>query len=157
MAGSKPGERRGGRQKGARNKATIEREHRALEALKETVKAAPLKKLSKDKLAELTDVSLEVVGIYQKAAMKDGAAGHPGGMKHKPAIWTGLMQAIELARRVCDAAADYESPKFRAMAVAMTPPPPPPSDDQRMIEHVPEDEHDRERVANNAYLRLVKG
>jgi hypothetical protein len=51
--GSKPGERRGGREKGSLNKATIER---ALMAEREVANAnEPRQKLAKDHLEELVD------------------------------------------------------------------------------------------------------
>lgn len=152
MAGSKPGERRGGREKGVPNKATVARERAALEALQQKAKTTVLKTLAKDKLAGLVDEALDVVAAYKKAACR----AFPGQKAYNPKMWAGFMQAIDLARRVADAAADYESPKFRAIAVVV-----PPGDDNQpgdgMPAIAPADELGREHAANASYLRLVKG
>ena len=151
------GKKTGGRIPGSRNKATMEREQKALLELQEKARSAPLRKLSKDKLYELGDLALGVVARYQRAALAADETGVEGTPLTRPKLWEGLMQSMELARRVLDSAADYESPKYRAVAVAMSnPDPAPAAQEPKTIENLPKDEHDRERVANSAYLRLVK-
>jgi len=160
--GSKSGERRGGRQRGARNKATIEREQKALAELANRAKAMvaagkPLT-LAKDELAGIIPMVKDTVGLFQKAAMVDEAGtGAPGQKGFDAAKWRDFKDWLEFFATVCHRAADFQSPKYRAIAVAVNPDPAPAEKDPRVIEHLPEDEHDRERVANNAYLRLVKG
>lgn len=157
MPKAQKGERWGGRAKGTKNKATVERERLALASLQAKAKATAPRKLAKDQLAELLPVTMGIVAMYQRAAYKDDGSGRPGHPNHDPKIWRELGQWIELARRVGDTAADYESPKYRAIAVAVTPEPtgslPPPT----TVEHEPSGEHDRERAANASYLKLVKG
>jgi hypothetical protein len=150
--GSKPGQRRGGRPKGGKNKATIEREQRALEALQKQAKQ-PLRKLAKDQLADLVP---EVKGIVSRfAAAVEEKGGKPGTKGYKRELWRELKDWIRLYGWVADLAADFESPRYRAVAVAMTP-----GDGKPMapiIEHESANAEERERAANQSYLRLVKG
>jgi hypothetical protein len=149
--GSKPGERRGGRQKGTPNKATREKEQRALEALQQKAKA-PLRKLAKDQLAELVPEIKEIVLRFKAAVEKSG--GVPGTKGYKAELWRELREWIRVYGWAADLAADFESPRYRAIAVAMTPGDAKPA--APIIEHQPADAEERERQANNAYLRLVK-
>jgi hypothetical protein len=114
MSGSKPGERRGGRRLGTKNKATLERERRAIEALHKKGAMAPLRALAKDQLAELVPVVKGIVARFQLAAMQAGAPGDDG---YRPDFWKELRDWIKTYATVADLAADFESPRYRAIAV----------------------------------------
>jgi len=152
----------GGRVKGvSKNKATIEREQKALAELANRAKAMqaagkPLK-LAKDELAELIPVVKGSVAAFQKAAMGEDGSGAPGKPGFDAGKWKDFREWLEFFSTLCYRTADFQSPKYRAIAVAVPPgdgvaqPPPP------MIDHEPQGEHDRERAANASYLKLVKG
>jgi hypothetical protein len=103
----------GGKQKGTKNKATLERERQALEILQGKA-LAPLRTLAKDQLAELVPVVKGIVARFQIAAMNGGAPGEQG---YKPEFWKELRDWIKTYAAVADLAADFESPRFRAIAV----------------------------------------
>lgn len=103
----------GGKQKGTKNKATLERERHALEIL-QGKSLAPLRTLAKDQLAELVPVVKGMVAQFQMAAMN---AGLPGSKDWKPELWKELRDWIKTYAAVADLAADFESPRFRAIAV----------------------------------------
>jgi hypothetical protein len=157
MSGSKKGERRGGRKKGTRNKATVEREAKMLNALKDQARATPEKiVIAKDELLAFIPVVKGTVGLFQKAAI-DGGQGLPGLPGFNPGKWERFREWAEFFGQLCHKAADFQSPRYRAIAVVVPPgdiaqPNPAP-----MIEHQPSSELDEERQANAAYLRLVKG
>src|SRR5271156_6831226 len=113
--GYRPG---GGRKKGTKNRATIEREHLARQALAHEIldrkSLAPLRALAKDQLAELVPVVKGMVAQFQMAAMN---AGLPGADGWKPELWKELRDWIKTYAAVADLAADFESPRFRAIAV----------------------------------------
>lgn len=161
MAGSKKGERRGGRQLGVKNKATLEREQRALAELAEKAaaahKAGKNLKLAKDELAELIPVVKSATAGFQKAAMGEAGEGMPGQKGYSAAKWKEFREWLEFFSTLCYRTADFQSPKYRAIAVAVPPGDPAQPIPERVIEHEPADEHDRERVANASYLKLVKG
>lgn len=138
--GSKPGERRGGRKKGTPNKATAERERRALEELRG--KAQLLNRaLAKDELDDLVPEVKELMQVvkgsvahFQRAAFL-GGTGLPGQSGYVAAAWDKLREWIILLKDVQVAAAvimaksaDFQSPKYKAIAV-MTPPPEMPRED----------------------------
>jgi hypothetical protein len=147
--GAQPG---AGRKRGGKNKATIEREQRALEALKERAKTHT-RTLAKDDLAELLTVVKASTQAFQLQAFNkgDGAPGKPG---FDPAAWATFKEWAEFYANVCRWSAEFESPKYKAIAVVtnLTEAPAP------MIDATPTGtEEDQDRVANQSYLRLVKG
>ena len=145
-----------GRPKGARNKSTLAAERAAIEALQAKAAQVKLKKLAKDELAELVPVVKGIVARFQRAAMVDeGGSGAPGGENFKREAWQDLREWIKIYGWVADLAADFESPRYRAVAVALTPGDAKPA--APIIEHQPADAQERERQAGQAYLRLVKG
>ena len=76
--GRQPGS---GRKKGTKNKATIERELRAMEELQkcEQNKAlVPIRMLSKDQLAELVVTVKNIMVKVHTAAINSGSPGEPG-------------------------------------------------------------------------------
>lgn len=161
MSGASPGERRGGRQRGTKNKATIEREQRALADLQERAQSLPrIKRLAVDALAdmvpeadELAKVVKSIVGHKQQLAFAEGA---------EKAAWDDLREWISLYKdvfgvcsQVKHRAADFQAPKYKAIAVMVNPLPQPES--RPIVEHEPRDAAERERRAANAYLTLVKG
>ena len=103
----------GGKQKGTKNKATLEREHRAMEALQQK-SLAPLRTLAKDQLSELVPVVKGIVMGFQQAAMDSGAPGQPG---YKVEFWRELRDWMKTYAQIADLAADFESPRYRAIAV----------------------------------------
>jgi hypothetical protein len=102
----------GGKKKGSKNKATLEREHRAIEVIQ---KGMPLvRTLAKDQLAELVPTVKGIVEGFQRAAMDAGGPGQPG---FKMDLWRELRDWIRMYATVADLAADFESPRYRAIAV----------------------------------------
>jgi hypothetical protein len=146
------GRKTGGKKKGTKNKATLEKEHRALEALQQRART-PLRKLAKDELADLVPIVKEIALKFRDAALANG--GLPGTKGYKADVWKEAREWIRVYGWVADLAADFESPRYRAIAVAMTPGDAKPS--APTIEHQPADAEERERTANQSYLRLVKG
>lgn len=108
--GPRPG---GGRPRGSKNRATIEREILA-EQVKQQKSLAPIRALAKDQLAELVPVVKGIVARFQLAAINGGAPGEPG---YKPEFWKELRDWIKTYAAVADLAADFESPRYRAIAV----------------------------------------
>jgi hypothetical protein len=108
--GKQPG---AGRKPGIKNKATLEREHRAIEALQKK-SLAPIRMLAKDQLAELVPTVKGIVEGFQRAAMDAGGPGQPG---FKMDLWRELRDWIRMYATVADLAADFESPRYRAIAV----------------------------------------
>jgi len=158
MAGSKKGERRG-RKPGSRNKRTIEQEQRALQELAEqarsSTRAGRKITIAKDELLELIPVLKGTVAQFQQAAIADGK-GLPGGDKFDRNLWKDLKEWVEVYANVCRYTAEFQSPKYRAIAVAMQDPGAQRAPEPKVIE-APTDAIGRERLASAAYLKLVKG
>jgi hypothetical protein len=117
-AGARPGERRGGRQKGTKNRTTIEREllDQRQYVAEHVYQRAKLRghKLAKETLDEFMIVFAAMATHYRPCL--DGTSVNPNQNEEKFERW---------ARLVIDAAkalAPYQSPTFRAIVVA--PPPP---------------------------------
>ena len=149
--GAQPG---AGRKRGGKNKATIEREQRALEALKERAKNHT-RTLAKDDLAELLTVVKASTQAFQLQAFNkgDGAPGKPG---FDPAAWATFKEWAEFYANVCRWTAEYESPRYKAIAVAMTVIPQ--ENPRQTIEHSePADAAERVERASRTYLTLIKG
>lgn len=116
------GRKTGGRQKGTPNKLTVERQRQALEELKERARRAELSPLAKDEVAalipeakELLGVVKGIVGRFQRMAMAQDA---PDAAWEKLKEWMGLYAEVMLkASQIAYRAADFQSPKFRAIAV----------------------------------------
>lgn len=109
--GARPG---GGRKPGTKNKSTIEREHRALESLAQQKSLAPIRALAKEQLAELVPVVKGIVARFQLAAINSGV---PGDANYNAQFWRELRDWIKTYAAVADLAADFESPRYRAIAV----------------------------------------
>ena len=90
MAGSKPGERRGGRQKGSLNKATIERQQAAASALAEA-QAAILSGIDLSDVQSIT--GLQVMRLAMIAHVKAGNL-------DKAAVWGKEIAPFETAKKV---------------------------------------------------------
>lgn len=120
--GSKPGERRGGRQKNSKNKKTIERE---LETQARQIIAADPSvtkpKLAKEVLEQFMHVFAGMAARVQPTLVQDPA--HPNdpskkiitGEFEKFERWSGI--AMEFATRL----ARYQSPTFTAVALSPLP------------------------------------
>jgi hypothetical protein len=111
--GSRPGERRGGRQKGTPNRATVERAAIAARIADEANMRG--QKLGKEYLAKYA-------GLFDEMADERRLAGDAAGFER----W---------ARLCCATAKDlapYQSPTYRAVVIA--PPPDKPGDDVRVID-----------------------
>jgi predicted NBD/HSP70 family sugar kinase len=129
--GAKPGERRGGRKKGVKNKATLERQARA---------AADLAKIAElERLAEGAKDEVQRAAIAGKKLMKDIAfdfaalfASMAAYYQPQPVIVNGRVVSLEgnpnadeakfdrysvLAAQTSIQAAKYQSPSFSAMVV----------------------------------------
>jgi hypothetical protein len=102
-----------GRPPKSKNKATLEREHKAIEVL-QAKSLVPLRALAKDQLAELVPVVKGMVAQFQRAAMDSGL---PGTDKWRPDLWKELRDWIKTYAAVADLAADFQSPRFRAIAM----------------------------------------
>jgi hypothetical protein len=148
--GSKPGERRGGRQKGTPNKFTASR----AVVLPPTFAASkPLYLRAKDELAELVSVVKGHVGQFQLAAVGADGSGLPGQPGHDPVKWDTFLKWMAFYRSVCDSAADFQDPRFKAIAIMAPPPSPPQTGDQRDNVVQITDPVGASRV----YLNIVKG
>lgn len=118
----KKGERLGGRQKGTLNKKTVERlgaERVAFQAQQEVNKAA-LKnvKLGKDVLEDYTFAFAALAGFYQNQVVKALQAS----TEPTKADLAGFEKWGRLTAETAKSLADFQSPKFKAIAV-MAPPP----------------------------------
>jgi hypothetical protein len=101
----------GGRKPGTKNKATIERELVAVQEMQQR-SLAPIRALAKDQLGELVPVVKEIVTRFQMAAIASGAPGDPS---YKPEFWKELRDWIKTYATIADLAADFESPRYRAI------------------------------------------
>lgn len=118
--GSKPGERRGGRQKGALNKATLERRAKAQAALLANTNA-PIeqRELAKDALLRIAHVCEGAMAVCRpttQAEIENGAKANPDGS------WPRFIELGRLTGWCYKAAADFQSPKLLGVAVAPAPP-----------------------------------
>ena len=136
MAGSKPGERRGGRKRGTPNRKDVEKAEQLRLAAANAgfpvpAKAVPIKKLGKEILEEFMMVFAGMAASYQPA---------PPGQPPRPnQDEVKFRQYAELAVDTADRLADFQSPKFRAIAVTAPPadpnrPAPVPGDDAKIVE-----------------------
>lgn len=162
--GSKPGERRGGRQKGVPNKATVERLHKnaiidqiAKEIGQPTSVAAAAvdramsgRKLAKEELEEVVPIIKSVVAHFQQepfAAVKSGG-------KATKAQWNDFRAWLELFVNTCVKLAPYQSPTYRAILVTT-----PTGEGAGAPDKVADlgDIGDETTRSAQTYLRLVKG
>lgn len=145
-----------GRPRGRKNKATIARELDAVERLRKLAVEKPRVR-AKDELLDLADMTKRIVAAHYNAALvnKDTQNGAPGGKDHMPAQWSILRDWVGLYARILNDAADFQDPRYRAIAVAVVPQGNQGS--RQDIEHEPRDTPERERRAANSYLSLVKG
>ncbi len=134
MAGrAQKGERFGGRVKGTPNKTTterIERERIARQAQQEVDKANLAKvKLGKDILEDYVGAFHNIAAVYQNRIATAYASGQEPKVSDIAAFkeWGGMV--VSTAKNL----ADFQSPKFKAIAVIAPPPnqPPPPSTDAK--------------------------
>lgn len=125
--GSRPGERRGGRQKGSRNKAVIEREEQArltrerieleMQALggKDPALTAALiegKKLAKDVLSDFMELFAGMAAYYQPT---------PANLPQNANANRGMFEVYAFAAvDAAKALAPFQSPRFSAMMVGAT-------------------------------------
>src|SRR5258708_4535528 len=143
--GSKPGERRGGRPPGGRNKATIEKERQAPLIGEGTVMDARGRgqKLGKDVLEDFMNLFASMAAHHQPAP-----PGHlPNQNEDKAEFYRNAEFAIDCAAKL----ASYQSPTFKAIMVAPPPPPPPapPTIDGEVVRI------DDPVVLGNIYRRMV--
>lgn len=113
MAANKPGERRGGRQVGAKNKATLERERIAAEIAARTVADARTqnRKLAKEVLDECMVTLMGMAATFQPLP--------PGVVDPMRTPDEGrFKEYIQLAMYAAKALAPFQSPTFKAVAVA---------------------------------------
>lgn len=112
--GSKPGERRGGREAGTPNKATIERQ---LVQARETHDAQQNgKKLAKEVLDEFMQLTAGMAAVYQP--LPPGVTDVPlGRTPNETKFW----ECVGMVRDFAKALAPYQSPTFKAIAVFAPP------------------------------------
>lgn len=139
MRGSQKGEHRGGRKPGVPNRATIERQER--QRLEEQAKRAEQSlsiaerahiKLAKDVLEDYMMAFGSIAAVYQnRVAAQMGVRQEP-----KPDDLAGFEKWGGLTVTTARALADFQSPKFRALAVNIPPPEPVrrPGDDAKVID-----------------------
>lgn len=153
-AGSKPGERRGGKKPGTKNKATREREALAAQVIIDGAQKRGAPVLAKDVLERLMKLSEQQIYRYQPTAPEDvkkGAQPNPEGNLGLFGDW------IDRTAYMAKELAKYQSPTFKAVMVSTTPgesnPPPKQIDaDANGISG-----EDRVARASQTYLMLVKG
>lgn len=147
--GSKPGERRGGRKPGSKNKLTLERERIANEeALKrqELALTNPEKPLAKDVLENIMFATLTLANHYKPAAPGEPAKPH--------ADINICFRALELSIGAGKAAASFQSPTFKSVdfrpQLPVMPEPKRNGDDAKVI-----DIKDP-KIQSQIYMRLIK-
>lgn len=118
--GAKPGERRGGRAKGTKNKAILERDRIAAEIAARTVADARVagKKLAKDVLEDFMLLFAGMAAHHQPAP----PTGAPNAYANEEKFNEYAQLAVSCAHKL----APYQSPTFQAIMIA--PPPPDPND-----------------------------
>lgn len=144
--GAAPGERRGGREKGSKNKSTIEKELLAAEIASRTAMHAHETgdKLAKDALNEAMKLAGGMAAHYQPA---------PPQMPPNPtANLAEFKYWMERFTIIAKWLAPYQSPMLKSIEVYQAPPPPPrvPGDDAKVI-----DINDP-KIVQRQYLALVK-
>lgn len=142
--GARGAPKTGGRKAGSVNRKTLER----------TV-AAQLDAIRGNKTELAKDALQRFMGIAEGAAGKFREALGP-----KPAVndanWKPFGEWLDRAIYCAKELANYQSPRFRAVAVMVTPADVAPAPSVT-IDHEPRDSEERERAASESYLRLVKG
>lgn len=113
--GAAKGERRGGRPKGMPNQKTIERALQAEADL--TAAEVNGKKLGKDYLEQYTEAFHSIAAYYQNQI---ALAVQQGGVPPAAAL-AGFEKWGSLVVKAAREAAEFQSPKFRALAVAVAP------------------------------------
>jgi hypothetical protein len=128
------GQRFGGRGKGTPNKATTERERKAMQELVERAHKDPklLRPLPKDRVDDLLPLIHDTMVACQHAAMKPDAKATAESQDGKPVFrglpgmpgfdreqWALFKSWAEFYVEACARVADFYSPRFRAIAVAM--------------------------------------
>lgn len=123
--GSKPGERRGGRKPGTRNRKTLEQlKLQAANASRVVeIAARDNRKLAKDVLEEFMLLFAGMAAVSQP--LPPGAVATPGRIPHDEKFEKYATLAVDCAK----ALAKYQSPTFRAIVIA--PPPPTGPTEQR--------------------------
>jgi hypothetical protein len=112
-----------GRPKGSRSKATIEREARELQALRERARGAKLRKLSKDYLQDMIPQTEEIVQSFYRAASRV-MPDDPEFSGDDYEKWRRLKEWAAFFADICDRHAAYESAKFKAIEVVPEDPDP---------------------------------
>jgi hypothetical protein len=114
--GAKPGERRGGRQKGTLNKATVQRQLIAAQIAERTVADARTagRKLAKEVLEDFMLRFVEMAERY-KPTPREAEQLNPHADEDK--FWKYADAATDCAHKL----APYQSPTYRAVAVAPAP------------------------------------
>lgn len=110
---------------------------------------------AKDKLVELAGIVEGHVGQFQRAAI----VGIPGTENYNPALWDKFKEWVKLYRDILDSAADFQDPRFKAIAVmASTSPELLASELAKVVE-----DPDKVRklnqpgAATKVYMQVVKG
>ena len=130
--GSKKGERRGGRQKGSLNKATIERLEQAkiIQQLEDQARqigstdkqvanlTTSKRKLPKDELEELMPIIKSGVAHFQPTPRAALARGVP---ENKDGDWVAFKGWLEFYAETLLKLAEFYHPRFKAIAVQMGP------------------------------------
>jgi len=130
-AGGKRGQKKGTLQK--IDEANVQEQIAAALATAEKMRNAR-KKLAKEELEDFVPILREVVARFQRRAMRPGEDGRatagPDQTQFDPGDWKMLKEWMEFYVYTLDALADYQSPKFKAIAV-MAPPPSEPAPAER--------------------------
>lgn len=160
MSGSKPGERRGGRQKGAKNKATLAREEEARKALAGQLVAEIVDGTGPLKLRELPKEALVRIAIAceeRAAHFKPVKKGENGATKNKAGDLALEGAFMDRAIICWSKAAPFYSPTYKAVVTAATTPAEAKMPAPQLLEHQPTDRQSREAAAQQDYLRVIKG
>jgi len=135
---NRPKNRGGGRPKGAKNKATRERERKEelekqaiLDAFKGRVSkviaeateqarngGSEIRPLAKDEISGMVSVIKGIVSRFQVAAVGPNEEGAPDRKGFDAGSWRRLMEWFKFYLEVCKAAAEYESPKVRPIELS---------------------------------------
>jgi hypothetical protein len=123
--GARPGERRGGREKGTPNKATVERTALA-ERIVAEAKGKPGRKLGREMLEEFAVLFGGLAAMFQPVGTGPDGAVTPQDLK----LWAESYKEplfekyARLAVKCADAFADFQSPRLSRVQMAAPPPDP---------------------------------
>jgi hypothetical protein len=164
--GSRPGERRGGRKKGALNKATRERMEMARRELDAAATGKARRPLAKERLEELFDISLGAMRLHQEVTPEMAARAHAAGNTDvvvRAGDWDRFGEWWDRAFYVGEKLMRTQTPYLRALMVGVQgvgEAAGAPAESAKVVEATVDTDVEIDDAATRSqqtYLRLVKG